>query len=274
MPEGDTIHRLATALAPLLVGRPLAAVRLRGRELAELVGRRVEAVRSLGKHLLVELDDGTLLRSHLGMYGSWHRYRPGDTWRRPSRQATLVVTLADLVLVCFNAREAEWLRGDRPRSRDRLSRLGPDLIREDPSPDRLLARALALLDRDTPVVDLLLDQRVAAGIGNVYKSEVLFVVRRSPLLRLGDLDLAAVGALYGEAARLLRLNLGSGPRVTHDAFDRLGDLWVYRRGGRPCQVCGTSVKRARLGRLPRSTYWCPSCQPDPGSAAYGRSGPG
>ena len=186
MPEGDTVHKLARALAPDLCGRTLDGVAVRGRDLAGLAGRAVLAVESQGKHLFVALDHGMCLRSHLGLYGTWHRYRPGEPWLKPARQASLVLRTPERVFVCFNAREVELLRTDGFRARDRHNRLGPDLTREDPDPEGLRRRALELLPSETPVVDLLLDQRVASGIGNVYKSEVLFLTRRSPLLRMAD----------------------------------------------------------------------------------------
>ena len=260
MPEGDTVYRLAKALAPDLCGYTLDGVAVRGRDLAGLAGRAVVAVESRGKHLFVALDDGTCLRSHLGLFGSWHRYRPGEPWLKPARQASLVLRTPERVFVCFNAREVELLRTDGFRARDRHHRLGPDLIREDPSPESLRSRAQGLLSGEGLVVDLLLDQRVASGIGNVYKSEVLFLTRRSPLLRMADLATDDWSDLYGTAARLLRANLGGGSRITRDIQDGRGRLWVYGRAGLGCFECGRAIVRERLGRNPRSTYWCPACQ--------------
>jgi endonuclease VIII len=260
MPEGDTVHTLARALAPDLCGRILDGVAVRGRDLAGLAGRAVLAVESQGKHLFVALDHGMCLRSHLGLYGTWHRYRPGEPWLKPARQASLVLRTPERVFVCFNAREVELLRTDGFLARDRHNRLGPDLTREDTDPERLRRRASELLSSETPVVDLLLDQRVASGIGNVYKSEVLFLTRRSPLLRMVDLATGDWSDLYGTAARLLRANLGGGPRITRDIQGGRGRLWVYGRAGLGCFKCGGAILRERIGRNPRSTYWCPVCQ--------------
>lgn len=261
MPEGDTVHKLALALAPDLCGRTLDRVQVRGRDLTELAGRAVVSVESLGKHLFFALDNGLSLRSHLGLYGSWHRYRAGEVWLKPARQASLVLRAGDRLWVCFNAREVELDFAAGFRARARRARLGPDLTREDPPPEDLARRALGLLPAAAWVTDLLLDQRVASGIGNVYKSEVLFMTRRSPLLRLADLGPADWSALYGTAARLLRANLAGGPRITRPGADGRGTLWVYRRAGLGCFACGQPVQRAPLGRNPRSTYWCPVCQP-------------
>jgi endonuclease-8 len=195
------------------------------------------------------------------MYGSWHRYRPGQPWRKPARQASIVIVGADADYVCFNAKQVQWLKQLGFARADQANRLGPDLIREPFDADRILARAKALLSSSTLIVDLLLDQRLAAGIGNVYKSEILFVEGRSPMLRLQDLSNDALASLYWRAAELLRDNLGGGPRTTRKAFDEKGPLWVYGRFARPCLRCATPIRRASLGVNPRSTYWCPACQP-------------
>ena len=263
MPEGDTVHTLARTLHPWLGGERVEAVRVRGQVLPPLTGCRVMGVTSLGKHLYIDLDDGHRLRSHLGLYGSWHHYRRGEPWQRPAQQASLVLELADRVYVCFNARAVELLRTEGFRALDQSRRLGPDLTREPADPSALWTRAQELLAGDTPVVDLLLDQRVAAGIGNVYKSEVLFVTRRSPWLRFHDLSQAEFGALYTTAGSLLNGNLHGGARRTRWPDDGRGPLWVYGRGAEPCLACGSPVRRDRLGRWPRSTYWCPQCQATP-----------
>jgi endonuclease-8 len=260
MPEGDTVHILAEYLGSALGGGLLTRAHVRGQVWRGLCGRRIQGVCSKGKHLYLELDGGLCLRSHLGLYGSWHRYRLGEPWRKPERQAALVLELEDWVYVCFNAREVELVRSTGFESQDQRRRLGPDLTRENPEAELIRGRALSLNAPDTPVVDLLLDQRVACGIGNVYKSEVLFLTRRPPLLTLETLSLGDFADLYGTAARLLRRNLAGGPRITREIPDGRGPLWVYGRAGLPCLVCATPLRRERLGRNPRSTYWCPVCQ--------------
>ncbi|MGE5154312.1 MAG: DNA-formamidopyrimidine glycosylase family protein, partial [Bdellovibrio bacteriovorus] len=182
MPEGDTVNVLAAYLGAALDGRPLARALLWGHPRPDLGGRRIRGVGSKGKHLYLELDGGLCLRSHLGLYGSWHRYRPGEPWRKPERQAALVLEVEHWIYVCFNAKEVELMRSSGLESQDQRRRLGPDLTQEDPKAEQIRMRALALNPPDTPLVDLLLDQRVACGIGNVYKSEVLFLTRHPPLL--------------------------------------------------------------------------------------------
>lgn len=261
MPEGDTIHTLATYLSRALVGERLVGARLHGRDLAGLTQTRILAVSSTGKHLFVALESGWSLRVHLGMYGSWHRYPTGQSWHKPEDRASLVLSLPDRDFVCFDAKEVEILATGGLEMRDRLARLGPDLSRETPPVESLLERARALLNPETELVDLLLDQRIASGIGNVYKSEILFLEGRAPRLRFGDLTPDTFGALYRTAVRLLRDNLGGGPRITRNGNDGRGTLWVYGRAGQPCFRCGTVLLRERLGRHSRSTYWCPTCQP-------------
>jgi len=232
-----------------------------------LVGRQVLAVRSKGKHLFIELDGGMLVRSHLGLYGTWHSYPRGAPWRKPARQASLVLETEGEVFVCFNAREVEVLSSAGFRLADAELRLGPDLTGEGLDPGLPARRARDLLAPETRLVDLLLDQRVASGIGNVYKCEVLFLSRQSPRQRLGEVPNVMLEAMYGLAAELLRRNLAGGPRVTRFIGDGRGDLWVYGRADRPCFRCGTRVRRDPIGDNPRSTYWCPLCQTGPVSAA-------
>jgi endonuclease-8 len=260
MPEGDTIHKLAAALAPELCGCVVTDLRLRSERADAPIGHRISRLNSKGKHLFIEFDNGLVLRSHLGIYGSWHRYRPGEHWRKPAWQASIRLETNEWVYVCFNAREVEILRAAGYRLGDARRRLGPDLTRERPEPSLLHARARELLGPETPLVDVLLDQRVAAGIGNVYKSEVLYLERQAPLRPLGFSSVELLGELYARAGDLLRRNLHRGPRVTRFVGDGRGDLWVYGRARRPCFRCGEPVRLERLGRDLRSTYWCPHCQ--------------
>jgi endonuclease-8 len=260
MPEGDTVHKLATFLSGALVGERLDSARLQGRAIAALAQDRVLRVTSKGKHLFIDFEGGGSLRVHLGMYGSWHRYPVGQAWKKPARRATLVLSVPHQDYVCFNAKEVEILDTHGFKRRDRTDRLGPDLSRDAPTPESLLQRARRLMSPETELVDLLLDQRIASGIGNVYKSEVLFLERRAPRTRFGDISEEAFGALYRTAERLLLNNLGGGPRITRTADDGRGILWVYGRAGRPCFRCGASLLREDLGQQARSTYWCPACQ--------------
>jgi endonuclease VIII len=217
-------------------------------------------VTSKGKHLFIDFEGGASLRVHLGMYGSWHRYPVGQAWQKPAHRATVVLSAAGQDYVCFSAKEVEILDSRGFTRRDRTDRLGPDLSRDAPTAESLLLRARNLLSPETELVDLLLDQRIASGIGNVYKSEVLFLERCAPRTRFGDISEETFAALYRTAERLLLNNLGGGPRITRTADDGRGILWVYGRAGLPCFRCGASLLRERLGQHARSTYWCPACQ--------------
>jgi len=259
LPEGDTIHKLARYLGERLAAREIRRLCLAGVG-EECSGRRIERVFARGKHLFIALDDGVLLRTHLGMYGSWHRYRAGEAWQRPASRASLELATDEDVFVCFDAKEVERLPAGGMRERILGARLGPDLVQADLDLGLMVRRARDLLPGDAPLVDVLLDQRVAAGIGNVYKSEVLFLERlrpAGPLAAVGDPVLAAC---YARAADLLRRNLGGGARVTRFAPDAGPRLWVYGRARRPCLRCGAPIHYARLGKDHRATYWCAGCQ--------------
>ncbi len=260
MPEGDTIHKIANFLAPRLASQKITALQMAdevSRRKSE--GRTVTGVTARGKHLFIELDNETSLRSHLGMYGSWHRYAHEEPWRKPRRQASMVLSTENDVYVCFNAKEIELVRTPSVRSRIVRGRLGPDLIADDAEPAELVRRAREFLETDALVADVLLDQRVASGIGNVYKSEVLFIERLLPDTRLADLSDDVLASCFRTAADLLQQNLGGGRRVTRFEDDS-ARLWVYGRTGQPCLECDTPIRSARLGRHHRGTFWCSRCQ--------------
>jgi endonuclease VIII len=263
LPEGDTVHKVARVLASDLLGQVLRGCQARRLDASCLIGARVASVVSEGKHLSIVCDNGLTLRSHLGLYGSWHRYAAGESWQRPAWQASLVLVTDARVLVCFNAKEVEIQASQGWRRRDAQGRLGPDLARGRALAAILSARMDALVGPETLLVDLLLDQRVAAGIGNVYKCEVLFLAGLAPLAQRGDLPADTLVGLYDLASDLLRANLGSGRRVTRRESDGRAGLWVYGRAGQPCLRCGGSVRRDRLGVNPRPTYWCSGCQTGP-----------
>ena len=280
MPEGDTIHKLAAAIRPRLVGTTIrrAWIRTQPRgtfrhrrassgpaadprlEESELVGRCVRSVYAEGKHLFFAFDHGVLIRSHLGMFGDWHRYRPNEPWKRPEWQASLALWTDRDVFICFNAKEVEFLAQATIRHANFRNRLGPDLLSPQMDFDLAIRRARELLDEHAPLADLLLDQRVASGIGNVYKSEVLFIEGQHPLRTLDRTTDTTLQRLYGCARDLLQRNLNGGPRVTRFVPDGKGAVWVYARRDRACFRCGANIRAGRLGRDLRATYWCPACQ--------------
>jgi len=263
VPEGDTVHKLAAALAPLWVGQAPVRVELKTGDGAQLCGRRIRSVAALGKHLFVEFDHGLQLRTHLGLYGSWHRYALDEVWRKPKRLASAVLEIGGAVYICFNAKACEIIRTDGVRERALRTRLSLDLVALDIDLSAIPRRARDFVEADAVISDVLLDQRIACGIGNVYKSEVLFLHQVHPLAPLEALSDAQLLQLYRTAAVLLRRNLAPGPRVTRFENDAAGRLWVYRRSGLHCFRCGAVIQYRRCGKDWRSTYWCPGCQPAP-----------
>jgi endonuclease-8 len=255
MPEGDTIHRAAAELRRALVHRSVVAVDApRARGPRPEPGERVESVEAVGKHLLVRFSGGTTLHTHLRMHGSWQVYGPQERWRRAAHRASAVVRTEAAVGVCFDAPVVELL-GSRDLARHPvLSGLGPDLAASDPDLDDALAR-FSRLPADLPIGVALLDQRVSCGIGNVYKSEVLFACRVDPYTRLADVPEGCRRDLLATAARMLRANLGPGRRHTVPE-----GLAVYARAGRPCRRCGARIVSFHQGEHARITYACPSCQ--------------
>lgn len=264
MPEGDTIHKAAARLRAALEGHPL--VRFEAHRIAgsrPKPGATITSVEAVGKHLLIHFDDGHVLQTHLRMTGRWDLYRRGERWRKAAHLARAVVEVEDHVAVCFSAPVVRVHRespaGRSPSLRREIGHLGPDLCVAGADVDEAATRMGALAPQ-TLVVDALLDQRVACGVGNVFKSEVLWDARVSPTSVIADLDDETRRRLITIAARQLQANLAPGPRTT--VAGRPGSVAVYGLGRRPCRRCGTPIKVARLGATPRTTYWCPRCQPD------------
>jgi endonuclease-8 len=263
--EGDTIHRAANRLRPALAGATLVrfeATRLAGDR--PRAGELVEDVEAVGKHLLIHFSGGLSLRTHMRMSGAWHLYRTGERWREPAHLARVVIEVdSGWVAVCFSAPVVEtYVRRASPPAA--IAGLGPDLCVPadlDAVLDTVLERLGRIVEPSATVGEALLDQRVAAGIGNVYKSEACFAVRLDPFTPVGELDREMLRSLWATAARQLQANLGSGRRATYR-----GGLAVYGRRGRPCPRCGTAVRMGRQGEHQRSTYWCPTCQRRPSAA--------
>jgi endonuclease VIII len=260
MPEGDSIHRVATALRPLVVGVPLVRVHVGGVVREELAGAKATAVTPHGKHMMIELDRGWELRIHLGMNGRWRRYRSPRT--APTHASLILVTATD-ELACLRAPTVELTARRDPRRARATASLGPDVLADDFDPAVAAARARHF--GAAPIGVVLLDQRVAAGIGNVYKSEVLWLESQSPFTPTSALTDEQLIALYARARVLMRANLGPGRRVTRTGprGGRSPDdrYWAYRRARRPCSRCQTPITTAVQGEQLRRTYYCPRCQP-------------
>jgi endonuclease-8 len=265
VPEGDTIFRVAAGLRPHLVGLPVLRARAAGGARVErLVGATIEAIETHGKNLLIHLSNGLSVRTHLRMTGTWHRYRPGEGWLRPASRAALVLEVEGCVAVCFDAPIVELFETRSRALHPVLSRLGPDLLAEGFDPAAAVTRLRESSAITGTIGEAMLDQRVVAGVGNVYRSEILFIERVDPFAVAATLDDATLGRLVGTARRLLLLNArSSGARATTPRARVGGDsrLWVYRQSGRPCRRCGTLIRAASLGtELPRTVWWCPRCQ--------------
>ena len=244
MPEGDALHRAARRLQVLVGERvevespnPQAQVK---RLPEKLHGRRLEKVEAVGKNLLLHFEGGLVLRSHLRMRGRWQvRERNGPTRGRP----WLVLRGAEREAVLWNGPVLE-LHGRGVR------RLGPDILAKPPDFDAMLAR-FRLADQGRDVGEALLDQRLVAGIGNLWKAEALWAAKVSPWRRLRDVTDEELLETLGHAARLMRASLDHGKPRGRGA---------YRRVGRPCSRCGTPIRSRGQGDDNRIAYWCPECQ--------------
>lgn len=259
MPEGDTLFRTAQGLRPYLVGRDIVAARAQGPgpvpQIQRVIGKRVDAVESQGKNLLIRFDGGLELRTHLRMHGSWHRYRPGERWRRPAGRARLVLEVDGAVAVCFDAPVVELFETRAEPLHPSLSRLGPDLLSPDFDATEAHRRLRAPERRSMSISEALLDQRALAGIGNIWRNETLYAERVDPWAPVAEVDDATLGRLIATARRLLRESVGLAPGRAPTR--------VYRRTGRPCLRCRTPIRSSPLSaEITRTTYWCPTCQGD------------
>ncbi|PYY41506.1 DNA-formamidopyrimidine glycosylase family protein [Curtobacterium sp. MCPF17_046] len=258
MPEGDTVFRAAARLHAALAGKVLTRSDFRVPAFAtlDLVGRTVDEVVPRGKHLLHRIGDLTV-HSHLKMEGRWDVYRPGERWRRPAYQARVVLDAADVSTVGFTLGVLEVVPRDQESTV--VGHLGPDLL--GPDWDAGLALANLTADPERPVGLALLDQRVMAGLGNVYRNELCFLRGVLPTSPVGEVRDPA--RMVTMASRLIIANRDRSNRVT-TGVDRPGQrFWVYNRAGKPCLRCGTRVRSGDLGESEltlRDTYWCPRCQ--------------
>ncbi|MBB4889904.1 Fpg/Nei family DNA glycosylase [Streptomyces netropsis] len=268
MPEGDTVWRTARHLHRALADEPLVRSDLRVPRLAtvDLTGRRVIEVVPRGKHLLTRVEGGLTLHSHLGMDGAWRIYAPGERWHGgPQHQIRAVLANAAHTAVGYRLPALDLLRTADESSV--VGHLGPDLLAPDWSRDDQEEAVRRLLgDPVRTVGEAVLDQRNLAGVGNVYKSELCFMLRLSPWLPVAELPSAE--RLVALARKLLDVNKARTTRVT-TADPRIDhQLWVYGRAGRSCRRCGTPIRVADQGPAgqERPTYWCPHCQTGPGPA--------
>ena len=279
MPEGDTIFRAAQTLHRALAGRIVTRFESVFPRLARvdddhpIAGRTIESVTSRGKHLLFAFSGDLVLHTHMRMNGSWHLYRPDDRWQRPARDMRVLVETAEAVAVGFNVPIAELLSSREMLRHTELRALGPDLLAAEFDRDEAIGR---LRERKgDPIGDALLNQRVLSGIGNMFKSEILFIARVNPFAPVAELSDAALGGIVEISLRQLRLNVAgrsrtmapAGGRRTTGSLHPSKGLWVYGRAGQPCRRCGTVIQAKKTGPDARLTYWCPQCQARAGLTA-------
>ena len=216
----------------------------------------------MGKNLLIELTGGWTFRVHLGIGGSCRVFDRSDRDRRPGPTVTLVIATERHEVVFFKAPKARLMRTAHVRAEPGLRHLGQDLLGDDVDYDALLARLRKPRRAASPVGEVLLDQRVAAGIGNVFKCEVLFLAHVDPWAKVSSLQDDVLRRMYEQSRDLMQQSVANGMRITVPAeIRKRGERnWVYGRTGARCFRCGTTITSKRQGDQARMTYWCPGCQ--------------
>jgi endonuclease-8 len=255
VPEGDTIASAARRIRAALLDRDIESIETHQRfafdRWAErLAGRKVHAVDTHGKHLLMRFESGLTIHSHLRMGGMWGVYERGQRWRRGAQRAWLVIRTSDHDVVQFDGPVLELMTDGRSRFDQRLARLGPDVL-DDEFDEQAFLRRIRSDDRTRGVGDALLDQRNVAGIGNIWKAEGCFAAHVDPFRRLAD-------TTDDELLAIVRAVRPGMQRSASEGFPK--DLSVYKRAGRPCPRCGERIEARRQGDDNRTTYWCPGCQ--------------
>jgi endonuclease-8 len=267
VPEGDTVWLAARRMHEAFAGTTLTRSDFRVPQLAtvDLAGQQVLGVVARGKHMLTRLSSGLSLHTHFRMDGTWHLYRPGDRRRGgPDWQVRAVLENGVWQAVGYRLPVVELVADEA----DAVGHLGPDVLGEDWDLAKALRRLLAAPEREIGMA--LLDQRNLAGLGNLYRTEVLFLRGLTPWVTVGDVpDLAALVEL---GRRLMTANRGHWEQSTTGSLRQGEQHWVFERQGRPCRRCGARVASAEQGAAPyaRLSYWCPRCQrgpaPPPASA--------
>ena len=284
MPEGDTIYRAARALQRAIGGKIVTgfdtglAKLARVNDDAPLVGRTIEKVESRGKWCLIFFSGDLILVTHMLMSGSWHLYRTGERWRMGRDRMRVVIKTPEWEAVGFNIPVAEFHTARSLERSSQVPKLGPDVLGDDFTVEGGVAR-LATYGKENPEAEIavvLLNQRVLAGLGNVYKSEVAFAAGVNPFRAMRTITSREMAVMVEVSQRFMKANvvdgsssLGrgegivtySGNRRTTHSSNREERLWVYGRQGQECRRCGATVMMRKQGLQARSTYWCPECQP-------------
>jgi endonuclease-8 len=278
MPEGDTIFRSARSLHRALACKPVTAFRstypllTRFHDDTPLTGQLVDCVESRGKWLLIHFSGGGTMATHMLMSGAWHIYKPGERWQKPASTARIVLENREYLAIGFNVPVAEM---HTPQSLVRDRRFPPvasDLLPPDFDDEAAVQRIMS--QATEAIADVLLDQKIVAGVGNVFKSEVCFVTGLNPFRRVSTMTPDQVAHAISVARRQLGSNLmedspdtivtwrGTGRRTTNRS-DPTESLWVYGRKGQPCRKCGERIRSRLQGIDVRITFWCQRCQPMP-----------
>ena len=275
MPEGDTIFRSARALNRALAGKIVTRFETAYAQLAsvdddkKLAGRTVERVEARGKWLLMHFSGDLILVTHMRMNGSWHLYRTGERWRRARRDLRVVIETADWSAVGFTVPVAEFHSAASMLRKTMIPAPNIDLLKQDFD----FAGVIGGIQEspDEQIAEVLLNQRVMAGVGNVYKSETCFLCAVNPFRPVRTLDSKQLEELVFTARKFLSLNVAedangeistyAGLRRTTHTSDQSARLWVYGRRGEPCRRCGTPIEMRKQGVGARTTFWCPLCQP-------------
>lgn len=275
MPEGDTIFRSARALNLALAGKEITRFETGYAHLARvddnqaIAGRTVERVEARGKWLLMFFSGDLILLTHMLMNGTWHIYRTGERWRRRREDMRIVIGSVDWIAVAFTVPVAEFHSSASLLRKKIVTELGPDLLKESFDAAAAIVRITERPTEEIAVV--LLNQRVMAGIGNVFKSEICFACGVHPFRLVKTLQQNELENLVYTSRKYLMANVADGAegnivtytgmRRTTGSSDRTARLWVYGRMGGPCRRCGTALHMRKQGTQARTTFWCPTCQP-------------
>ena len=275
MPEGDTIYRAARTLNLALAGQTVTSFESALPHLSRVevdhgvVGRTVEKVQAQGKWLVMYFSEDLILLSHMLMSGSWHIYRPGETWKRRRYDMRVVIGTTKILAVAFNVPIAEFHTAASLTRRDGFKSVGPSTLAENFGESEVIARLRARPELEIGVS--LLTQSLLSGIGNIFKSEICFACGINPFRTVADLTDDDLKCLVSKARKFMLANVteASGDKITTyvpmrrttgraNASER---LWVYRRTGEPCRRCGSAIVSRKQGFDARTSFWCPRCQP-------------
>jgi len=278
MPEGDTIFRTARALGRALAGKPITGFRstypllTRFDDDTPLAGQFVERVESRGKWMLIHFSGGGTLATHMLMSGSWHIYRHGERWQQPYANMRIMIENSEFIAVGFRVPVAEMHTVQSLARHPRIPRPFSDVLSAEFDAGAAVRRLLEHGGEE--IADVLLNQKVLAGVGNVFKSEICFSTGVHPFCKVSALSSDQVQALIAAAQKLVAANVledsddtivtygGRKRRTTHES-DPSASLWVYGRGGEPCHRCGEAIRRRIQGPDARVTFWCARCQSMP-----------